>query len=149
MQKLFESRGFVSHSYFKGLTPQEFFFHAAGGREGLIDTACKTADTGYIQRKMIKMVEDLKFNYTNTVTNSNDTIIDFMYGEDNFDASRLIKTSSGFSFVDIQHITDKLNAEVEFSKINTHPTLSERSSSESINVKDDSGCQNERDIVVF
>jgi len=149
MQKLFESRGFVSHSYFKGLTPQEFFFHAAGGREGLIDTACKTADTGYIQRKMIKMVEDLKFNYTNTVTNSNDTIIDFMYGEDNFDASRLIKTSSGFSFVDIQHITDKLNAEVEFSKINTRPTLSERSSSESINVKDDSGCQIERDIVVF
>lgn len=49
-----ESRGFVQNSYLSGLTPQEFFFHAMGGREGLIDTAVKTSETGYIQRRLIK-----------------------------------------------------------------------------------------------
>ena len=114
LKEMFESRGFVKNSYFKGLTPQEYFFHAAGGREGVLDTALKTANTGYIQRKMIKMVEDLKFGYTGVVTNSKDSIIEFMYGEDNMDASRLIKTSEGLSFVDINHLNDKLNAEIEW-----------------------------------
>ena len=41
-----ESRGFVENSYLAGLTPTEFFFHAMGGREGLIDTAVKTSETG-------------------------------------------------------------------------------------------------------
>lgn len=50
-----ESKGFVENSYLKGLNPTEFFFHAMGGREGLIDTACKTAETGYIQRRLIKV----------------------------------------------------------------------------------------------
>jgi hypothetical protein len=38
---------------------QEFFFHAMGGREGLIDTAVKTSSTGYIQRRLVKAMEDL------------------------------------------------------------------------------------------
>ena len=54
-----ESRGFVEHSFMDGLTPQEFFFHAMSGREGLIDTAVKTSETGYIQRRMIKALEDI------------------------------------------------------------------------------------------
>jgi len=41
-------RGFVCNSYMTGLSPKEFFTHTQGGREGLIDTACKTADTGYL-----------------------------------------------------------------------------------------------------
>lgn len=44
-----ESRGFVENSYLAGLTPTEFFFHAMGGREGLIDTAVKTAETGELE----------------------------------------------------------------------------------------------------
>jgi hypothetical protein len=63
---------------------------------------------------MIKMVEDLKFGYTNVVSNAKDNIIEFMYGQDNMDASKLINTKEGFSFVDINHINDKLNAEIEF-----------------------------------
>ena len=54
-----ESRGFVENCYLIGLTPQELFFHAMGGREGLIDTAVKTSSTGYIQRRLIKAMEDL------------------------------------------------------------------------------------------
>lgn len=46
-----ESRGFVENSYLAGLTPTEFFFHAMGGREGLIDTAVKTAETGELRRR--------------------------------------------------------------------------------------------------
>lgn len=58
-----ESRGFVASNFFKGLTPAEFFFHTMGGRDGLIDTAVKTSRTGYIQRKLIKAVEDVFVKY--------------------------------------------------------------------------------------
>lgn len=58
---------FVENSYLAGLTPAEFFFHAMGGREGLIDTAVKTAETGYIQRRLIKAMESVMVNYDGTV----------------------------------------------------------------------------------
>ena len=51
------ARGFVENSFIKGLEPTELFFHAQGGREGLIDTAVKTSTTGYIQRRLIKAME--------------------------------------------------------------------------------------------
>jgi DNA-directed RNA polymerase II subunit RPB1 len=85
-----ESRGFVANSYLKGLSPSEFFFHAMGGREGIIDTAIKTSETGYIQRRLIKSMEDLYIATDNTVRNSNKDILQFLYGEDGFDGSRLI-----------------------------------------------------------
>ncbi|KAJ1979758.1 DNA-directed RNA polymerase II core subunit rpo21 [Dimargaris cristalligena] len=81
-----ESKGFVENSYLRGLTPQEFFFHAMGGREGLIDTAVKTAETGYIQRRLIKALEDCMVNYDGTVRNSLGHILQFCYGEDGMDA---------------------------------------------------------------
>ncbi len=65
-----ESRGFVENSYLAGLTPSEFYFHAMGGREGLIDTAVKTAETGYIQRRLIKAMESIMVNYDGTVRNA-------------------------------------------------------------------------------
>ena len=52
--------GFVENSFYKGLQPHEFYFHAMGGREGIIDTAVKTSETGYIQRRLIKALEDVK-----------------------------------------------------------------------------------------
>ena len=58
-----EAKGFVANSYLQGLTPTEFFFHAMGGREGLIDTAVKTSDTGYIQRRLIKVYFFIFFNF--------------------------------------------------------------------------------------
>lgn len=82
-----ESRGFVENSYLRGLTPTEFYFHAMGGREGLIDTACKTAQTGYIQRRLIKAMEDVMLKYDGTVRNGADQIIQFLYGEDGMDGS--------------------------------------------------------------
>lgn len=77
-----ESRGFVENSYLAGLTPTEFFFHAMGGREGLIDTAVKTAETGYIQRRLIKAMESVMVKYDGTVRNENNQLIQLRYGED-------------------------------------------------------------------
>ena len=53
-----------------GLTPAEFYFHAMGGREGLINTAVKTSETGYIQRRLVKSMEDIIVKYDGTVRNS-------------------------------------------------------------------------------
>lgn len=77
-----ESRGFVENCYISGLTPQEFFFHAMGGREGLSDTAVKTSETGYIQRRLMKALEDVMVKYDGTVRNSAGNILQFLYGED-------------------------------------------------------------------
>jgi len=115
LKDLFESRGFVTNSFFKGLNAKEFFFHASGGREGLIDTACKTADTGYIQRRIIKMIEDCYYTHNGVIHQGiGGNIIEFMYGGDNLDASKLIKTSEGFSCIDISHTVDKLNKNFEW-----------------------------------
>ena len=82
-----ESRGFVENSYLAGLTPSEFFFHSMGGREGLIDTAVKTAETGYIQRRLIKAMESVMVTYDGTVRNSNGQVIQLRYGEDGLDGA--------------------------------------------------------------
>ena len=77
-----ESKGFVANSYYKGLTPEEFFFHTMGGREGLIDTAVKTSQTGYMQRRLVKAMEDVMVQYDSTVRDSYGNILQFVYGED-------------------------------------------------------------------
>jgi DNA-directed RNA polymerase II subunit RPB1 len=82
-----EARGFVENSFISGQTPQEYFFHAMGGREGLIDTAVKTSETGYIQRKLVKSMEDLRVEYDYSVRNSSGCVIQFIYGDDGMDAT--------------------------------------------------------------
>ena len=84
-----EARGFVESSFIKGLTPQEFFFHAMSGREGLIDTAVKTADTGYIQRQLIKAMEDLVTHFDGTVRDALNNIVQFHYGEDGLNSTKV------------------------------------------------------------
>ena len=68
------ARGFVVNSFFSGLTPTEFFFHTMGGREGLVDTAVKTAETGYMSRRLMKALEDLSSTYDGTVRSSSGMI---------------------------------------------------------------------------
>jgi len=84
-----EARGFVEHSFIGGLTPQELFFHAMGGRIGLIDTAVKTSQTGYIQRRLVKGLEDIKIEYDMTVRNNKQKIIQYSYGDDGFDTVKV------------------------------------------------------------
>lgn len=69
-----------------GLDPEELYFHAMGGREGLIDTAVKTAETGYISRRLIKALEDVMVQYDGTVRTSKQELLQFLYGEDGMSA---------------------------------------------------------------
>ena len=84
-----EARGFVQSSYINGLSPQELFFHAMGGRVGLIDTAVKTSTTGYIQRRLVKALEDIMVHYDMTLRNSKGKIVQFSYGDDGIDATKV------------------------------------------------------------
>ena len=90
-----EARGFVESSFIQGLTPQEFFFHAMSGREGLIDTAVKTADTGYIQRQLVKAMEDLTVQYDGSVRDSRMNVVQFKYGEDGINATKIESANLG------------------------------------------------------
>ena len=83
------ARGFVESSYINGLTPQELFMHAMGGRVGLIDTAVKTSTTGYIQRRLIKGLEDLMVNYDMTIRTNKNKIVQFKYGDDGIDTTKV------------------------------------------------------------
>ena len=84
-----EARGFIPRSFKTGLTPQHYFYHAMAGRIGLIDTAVKTSETGYIQRRLIKSMEDISVKNDHTVRDSSQNILQFQYGEDGYDACRL------------------------------------------------------------
>jgi DNA-directed RNA polymerase II subunit RPB1 len=84
-----DARGFVESSFISGLRPEELFFHAMAGRIGLIDTAVKTSTTGYIQRRLIKGMEDLKVGYDMTVRNNKDRIVQFSYGDDGIDTVKV------------------------------------------------------------
>ena len=83
-----DARGFICSSYKYGLRPLEFFFHAMGGREGLVDTAVRTAQSGYMQRRLINALQDLRVDYDGTVRDDRGTVIQFVYGEDGTDPSR-------------------------------------------------------------
>ncbi|MDR3282062.1 MAG: DNA-directed RNA polymerase subunit A' [Candidatus Methanoplasma sp.] len=85
------ARGFCSNSYKSGLNPTEFFFHAMGGREGLVDTAVRTSRSGYMQRRLVSALEDLKLTNDGTVRNTVGTVIQFKYGEDGVDPARTVR----------------------------------------------------------
>ena len=81
-----KARGFVSSSYRNGLKPVEFFFHAMGGREGLVDTAVRTSTSGYMQRRLVNALQDMVVENDGTVRNSDKNIIQFRFGDDGIDA---------------------------------------------------------------
>ncbi|NDE15531.1 hypothetical protein EBZ80_11435 [bacterium] len=83
------ARGFIESSFVKGLSPAEFFFHAMTGREGLIDTAVKTADSGYMQRKLVKTMEDMMTAHDGSVRDAGGLIVQFAYGDDGTSATKI------------------------------------------------------------
>ncbi|MDH7593887.1 MAG: DNA-directed RNA polymerase subunit A' [Methanomicrobiales archaeon] len=99
-----EAHGFIKNSYKSGLSPTEFFFHAIGGREGLVDTAVRTSQSGYLQRRMINALQDLKVAYDGTVRTTGGRIIQFLYGEDGTDPAK----SSYGDPVDVKGIVESV-----------------------------------------
>ena len=94
------AKGFVASCYKTGLTPTEYFFHSMGGREGLVDTAVRTSRSGYMQRRLINALEDVKVENDGTVRHSGGQIIQFVYGEDGVDPARSMNGSA----VDVNRI---------------------------------------------
>ena len=101
------AKGFVAASYKQGLSPTEYFFHSMGGREGLVDTAVRTSRSGYMQRRLINALEDLKVESDGTVRNTAGTIIQFKYGEDGVDPARSVRGKA----VDLEDIFSRVSKE--------------------------------------
>ena len=101
-----EAHGFVENSYRGGLTPEEFFFHAMGGREGLVDTAVRTSKSGYLQRRLINALSELEAQYDGTVRDTSGRIVQFEFGED---GTSPVKVSSGEGDgIDVDDIVDRV-----------------------------------------
>jgi len=117
------ARGFVESSFISGLKPEELFFHAMGGRVGLIDTAVKTSTTGYIQRRLIKGLEDLTIAYDLTVRNNKNKIIQFKYGEDGYDPLYVENQSLPFVNISIEEIYGHYQMPNDSTKNSVYNTL--------------------------
>ena len=111
----YESKGFIRHSFIHGLNPQEFYFHAMSGREGICDTSMNTAVSGYIQRRIVKLCEDMKIHYDGTVRDTNNNIYQYVYGKNQMDPSMMVSSSvkKKKTFCDIHRLTNQLNLEFE------------------------------------
>lgn len=114
----YESRGFIKNSFIHGLNPREFWFHAVTGREGVTDTAMKTAQSGYIQRRMVKLGEDVQVKYDGTVRNMKGNIIQFQYGDDGLDGSQTVIMDEKPNILNVQRLVDRLNYDYDNSKRN-------------------------------
>jgi DNA-directed RNA polymerase subunit A' len=118
-----DAKGFVKSNYRDGLSPLEFFFHAMGGREGLVDTAVRTQQSGYMQRRLINALEHLKIEYDLTVRDPHGNIVQYLYGEDGIDPAKsdhgeavnILRLIEGESIVD----EGKKATDVEIAKLLT------------------------------
>lgn len=101
---IYESRGFIRHSFLRGLNPREQFFHAVAGREGIVSTALNTGTTGYSQRRLIKLMEDIHIANDGTVRDDTNLLYQFYYGEKGLDTTGVAQISD---------IANQINAEIE------------------------------------
>jgi len=106
--------GYVSGRFLTGIKPQEYYFHAMAGREGLIDTAVKTSRSGYLQRCLIKGMEGLRAEYDSSVRESSDgSIVQFLYGEDGLDITKQVHLKDfGFLAENYISISKQVSAEL-------------------------------------
>lgn len=103
-----EARGFIKNSFLSGLSSIEFLYNIMGGRAGLIDTAIKTAQTGYIQRQLIKGLEDLTVKYDGTIRNTKGTIIQTIYGNNGINQSMQTELTFNILSMNNKMVKDKL-----------------------------------------
>ncbi|KAL8916517.1 MAG: hypothetical protein Q9172_006263 [Xanthocarpia lactea] len=120
--KAFDTRiragGYITDRFLTGVKPQEYFFHAMAGREGLIDTAVKTSRSGYLQRCLIKGMEGLKAQYDSSVRDADGSMVQFLYGEDGLDVTKQ-KHLTDFKFLAENYLSvaAQLNLRTEFDKL--------------------------------
>jgi len=102
---VYESKGFIRHSFLRGLNPREIYFHALPGREGITDTALGTGSTGYMQRRLIKLMEDIHIANDGTVRDDLGNIYQFYYGEKGLDPTGV---------PNVEDIVSEVNNEIDF-----------------------------------
>ena len=83
------------------------------GREGLIDTAVKTADTGYMQRRLMKVMEDLVVEYDYTVRSSEGGLIQYLYGEDGFDSQMVEREDFVINLKTVHSLVEDFTPDLE------------------------------------
>lgn len=111
----YESRGFISSSFINGLNPREFYMHHTAARDNVIDTALGTATTGYIQRRIIKLTEDIKICYDNTVRDATNRTFQYNYNEIGYDPIMTVKVGNDMDICDISRLVDKINLKHDLS----------------------------------
>lgn len=109
----YESRGFIASSFIQGLNPRQFYFHAMSGREGISDTAMGTATSGYMQRRIIKLTEDIKIHYDGSVRDVSGKIYQISYGENGFDPTLTVKVDGEQQACNASRLIDRLNMKLE------------------------------------
>ncbi len=87
-----KARGFVTSGYKDGLDPIDFFFDAINSRENLMDKSLHTRHSGYMERRLVNALQDLKVEYDGTVRDSRGHVIQFLAGEDGIDP---VKSDNG------------------------------------------------------
>lgn len=110
---MYESRGFIRNSFIHGLNPREYWFHSMSGRIGIIATAAKTSTSGYVQRRMVKIAEDLQIKYDNTVRGVNESIIQFSYGDVSLDPKTSVVINDEVHVCDVERLAQRLNYQYE------------------------------------
>lgn len=114
------ARGYCINSFLKGLSVPEFFFQVMAGRDGTINTAIKTAETGYFQRKLIKILEDIKVEYDGTVRNANDKIIQYNYGDSGINTESQVEQNIQLMVLNNKLIRDRyVYSDSELKTLNT------------------------------
>jgi DNA-directed RNA polymerase beta' subunit len=118
IDKEYESHGFIDSSFIKGLNPKQYYFHSMSGRESTCDTSMNTSTSGYIQRRIIKLIEDIKIQYDGTVRDVVNSIYQLNFNEDGgFDPKKLVKLpNKTLSFCNTFSIIERLNSKVELKK---------------------------------
>lgn len=112
-EKEYESRGFIKSSFIRGFSPEEFYFHAMSGREGVCDTAMGTAKTGYMQRRIVKAAEDIQIQYDGTVRDAQKKVYQFSFGNNGFDPQKTVKVDGDICPTNISRLVNKLNFDYE------------------------------------
>lgn len=120
-EREYESRGFIADSFIRGLRPESYFFHAMSGREGICDTATRTADSGYVQRRIVKACEDIQVQYDGTVRDATKKIYQFSYDGTNLDPTKTVKVRGKQQVCDIGRLADRLNKTYEVKSTQIEP----------------------------
>jgi len=108
-----QSHGFISNSFISGLTPEEFYFHAFSGREGIIDTALMTGISGYNQRRMVKFGEDITSQHDGTLRDLSGSVYQMLYWDNGLDPQQTVKVDGQQFFCDVSRLAGMLNAKHE------------------------------------